>query len=214
MNDCIIIGAGDCRSDLLPEKKRGDLWIAADGGLRVLSEAGILPDQWIGDADSLNAPPEGLPVTLLPTVKDDTDLIAACRYGLSKGFREFYLYGVLGGERFSHSVAALETLTFLRDNGAYGTIVDARSVVRLLRDETVVFPAAEKRFFSLFSLTDSAVVTVKGAKYPLSHAVLRRGFPLGVSNEFICPTEITVESGDLLFVIDGEGRCNEGPGGN
>ena len=202
MSTCIIVGAGDASADLLTGKAEGDLLIAADGGLKTLKEAGLTPDVWIGDADSLNAPPDDLPVIKLPVVKDDTDLIAACRYGLKRGYRRFALYGVLGGRRFSHSVAAVQTLSFLRDNNADGTIIDPCCTVRLLRGESVAFTDAPTRFFSLFSVTERAVVSVAGAKYPLCHETLVSSFPLGISNEFQLPTTITVESGDVLMVLD------------
>ena len=202
MNTCIIVGAGDASADLLPKIAEGDLLIAADGGLKTLKKAGLKPDVWIGDADSLNAPPDDLPVIKLPVVKDDTDLIAACRYGLKRGYQRFALYGVLGGSRFSHSIAAIQTLSFLRNSGADGTIVDAYCTARLLRSESVAFTEAPTRFFSLFSVTERAVVTVTGAKYPLCHEPLVSSFPLGISNEFQVPTTITVESGDVLMILD------------
>lgn len=203
MNRCIIVGAGDCNPALIASRTCGELFIAADGGLPTLLAAGITPDYWIGDCDSLSEYPSAIPAKRLPTVKDDTDLIAACRYGLSQGFRSFLLYGVLGGERFSHSIAAVQTLTFLKDNGADALILDERARIRLLRNETVSVTETANRFFSLFALSEDASVSITGAKYPLTHARLSAHFPLGISNEFDLPTEIAAESGDVLLVIDG-----------
>ncbi len=106
---CIVVCAGDFTwMDL--NKKEDDLLIAADNGLSYLSQMGMLPDYCIGDFDSLS--PETRPaleevrrldpgrVVTLPREKNDTDTLAALRFGLEKGYRRFDLYGALGENAF------------------------------------------------------------------------------------------------------------------
>ncbi|MBQ9544479.1 MAG: thiamine diphosphokinase, partial [Clostridia bacterium] len=70
---CYIVSAGDASPDCLPEKKEGDLLVAADAGYKALRDAGIEPDLFVGDGDSLGYIPGLENVTVLPAEKDDTD---------------------------------------------------------------------------------------------------------------------------------------------
>lgn len=198
---CFVFGAGSFDPAVIPEKRRGDFIIAADGGMRYLAEAGLTPDYFIGDLDSEETAPD-VEKTILPILKDDTDTVAACRFGLKKGYREFLIFGGLGGNRFSHSVANVQLLSWLKDQGANGVLVDRNASVRVLRAERFC-PKENHRFFSLFALTETAVVSVNNALFSGEHLTLSRSFPLGVSNEKQNGTEIVVEEGDVLLVIDG-----------
>lgn len=199
MTTCHIVGAGENSPDIIPQKQAGDLLIAADAGLLFLRSIGLVPDLFVGDGDSLGALPDDLPCAVLPRVKDDTDMLAAVRIGLDKGYRRFLLYGALGGNRFSHSIANLQTLSFLAEHGAEGAIVAPRATITLLEkgDHTYDFTGG---FFSLFSLETGAEVSVTGARYPLSHTALTPAFPLGVSNEGSQNTRITIHHGKVLLV--------------
>ena len=199
---CYVFGAGDdCEVRALPGPK--DLVIAADGGLRLLEMHGIRPDVILGDFDSLGFIPKGEQVQVAPAVKDDTDLILACREGLVRGYRVFRLYGGLGGARVSHTVANLQLLRWLADQGASGTLYGRNCQITLLRERTVRFPAEQSGFLSLFAAGDDAEVTVRGAAYELEHGILTGRFPLGVSNAFCGrETEVTAHKGDLLLILE------------
>lgn len=195
---CHLVGGGDFDPALL-KKAPGDLVIAADAGFRLLEKAGIKPDLFIGDGDSLGFLPEDFPTVVLPTEKDDTDSIAALKEGIARGYRRFRLYGALGGTRFSHSLANLQSLSFLRSMGAEGEIIDKHCRILYLPKGDYTFDFAGG-YFSLFALEGDAVVSVTGAKYPLDRATLTPAFPLGVSNEGTEQTEIGVHQGALVLV--------------
>ena len=97
---------------MLPEKRELDLWIAADAGYKALREAGIEPDVFVGDGDSLGYIPDISDRTVLRCEKDDTDTEAAIRLGFERGFTRFVLLGALGGKRFSHSLANIRCLSY------------------------------------------------------------------------------------------------------
>lgn len=201
MSVCIIVGGGDFSSGLLSEKHEGDLVIAADSGYRYLKEAGIEPDICVGDFDSLGDAPGDCPVKRLPVMKDDTDMIAAARLGLEKGYRDFKFFGVLGGKRFSHSVAAVQTVVWLLEQGAHAKIVDKNCTVTALKNETVEFSAEERGSISVFAHSDSAVISLRGLLYPLEKHLLKNSFPLGVSNSFVGKSAaITVEDGVAILI--------------
>ena len=202
---CYIFGAGeDCGVRVTPAA--GDLVIAADGGLRTIEKQGICADVVLGDFDSLGFVPEGDGVRVFPAVKDETDLMIACREGLARGYRDFRIYGGLGGARLSHTVANLQLLRWLADQGASGTLYGKTCRVTLLRNRTVRFPAEQTGYLSLFAAGERAVVTVRGAAYELERGVLSGSYSLGVSNAFCGrEAEVTVHEGDLLVILEPNG---------
>ena len=199
MNRCIIFCAADFDS-LLEPIGDGELVLAADGGLRHLSRLGIVPQVILGDFDSLGYVPEGAQV--FPVEKDDTDAMLAARLGLSRGCREFVIYGGLGGSRLDHTVANLQMLRFLADHGAWGCLVGTEQMVTVIREGKLEFPAGAEGIISVFCMGEKAEgVTLRGLQYELKNGSLHAGFPLGVSNHFVGrPAEISVDSGSLLVI--------------
>ncbi len=201
MAKCVIFCAADF--DFLAEPlTREDLLIAADGGLRHLQKLGLKPHVILGDFDSLGYIPEGAAV--FPVEKDDTDAMLAIRRGIALGFREFLLYGCLGGVRLDHTVANLQALQYLAEHDARGFLVGTHQIVTVIREETVTFPPAGEGILSLFCVGPEARgVTVRGLQYPLTEGTLTSGFPLGVSNHFVGEAAaVTVKHGSLLALWD------------
>jgi len=196
---CCITGGGDFAPERLPVREPDDLFIAADSGYLALKNAGVVPDLCVGDFDSMEAVPTDCPVVRLPVRKDDTDIVAAARIGLSRGYRRFLFLGTLGGGRFSHSMATVQTLAWLAEQGAEATAADGRCTATVLKDGAVDFPAGERGSLSLFALSETARVTLRGFLYPLEEAEVRSTFPLGVSNAFTSgPAHIAVKGTALL----------------
>ena len=205
-----------CAGDFTPvdiEVNSDDLLIAADNGLQYLRELGRMPDVIIGDFDSLNPDYRGflnefqrLPdkeLLALPVEKDDTDTLSAVRFGLKRGYRTFEIYGALGG-RFDHSFANIQTLIFIKNQGAEGCILDEKQKLFILKDETLELEDGLYSGFSVFAL-DPVVrgVTIRGMKYELENAELTRDFPIGCSNELPAAGRavITVREGMVLAVL-------------
>ena len=126
---CYVVGAGDCTS-LDFEKKSGDLIIAADGGYKYLVSARIKPDILIGDFDSLGDIPENENIIRLNPVKDITDMDAAVKIGLDKGYSEFVIYGALGG-RFDHSLANIQLIARLSQQEKKAELRNGETVITL-----------------------------------------------------------------------------------
>ena len=199
MKRCVIFCAAQCAAaELLP----GDYVIAADGGLAHCRKLGIIPDEILGDFDSLGGIPAGAQV--FPVEKDDTDTMLAAKRGLALGYREFVFYGSLDGPRLDHTVANFQTLAYLADHAATGTLVGLRQRVTLLRNDTLRFPAGMTGTVSVFAFGGAAGgVTLRGLYYGLENGTLTPAFPLGVSNHFTGqPAEMTVEKGSLLIIWD------------
>lgn len=119
---CYVIGAGEC-SRLLLHPKKEDYVIAVDGGYEYVKEKRV--DLVIGDFDSLHYMPTHPNRISLPCEKDDTDMLAAVREGLKAGYQTFYIYGGCGG-RFAHTIANLQVLSYLLNEGARGWLIGKR----------------------------------------------------------------------------------------
>jgi len=200
MGICYVVGAGDYfDASLRPGET--DFVIAADGGYEHLKKAGIRIDLLIGDFDSIAREPDPVCTVRLRKEKNDTDMMAALREGLARGYREFRLYGGTGG-RIDHTLANIQALAFLCENGARGMLYGEGCTMTAIRNGTYQFEANRSGYVSVFSLSDhSSGVTLRGLKYPLDRAKLVSSFPLGTSNEFTnCPGSISVENGTLLIV--------------
>lgn len=197
MNTCIVFCAAGFDRLVEPIEK-GDYIIAADGGLRHVQALGLEPDAVIGDFDSLGYVPEK--GVVYPVEKDDTDSMLAVRLGLEHGFTRFLIYGGMDGKRLDHTVANFQTLHFLADHGAVGTLVGAEYLACVFRNGSLHFPAGMEGDFSLFCQgRDALGVTIRGLYYQVEDVTLTAGFPLGVSNHFTGEAaEISVRDGTLL----------------
>ena len=211
MKRAVIIGAGDISVSSIPLKEE-DLVIAADGGYVYCKMLGIVPDIILGDLDSVEEEdareiaeiykqdPER--VVLLPSEKDDTDTLAAIRVGLSEGCKQFLIYGGQGG-RLEHTIANIQCLKFLKEQGAVGYLMDGTGMVLVAQNETVRFKKEMEGYLSLFAMDAKAEgVTIRNMKYELDNAFITNSFPVGVSNEFIGEEgEITVKEGTVCIII-------------
>ena len=201
MGSCVIFCAGGFDALARPLGAE-DYVIAADGGLRHTQALGIVPAEILGDFDSLGYVPEG--ATVYPVEKDDTDAMLAARRGLELGLREFVFYGALEGPRLDHTVANFQTLQFLADRGARGFLVGRDTLVTVVKNGSLTFPAGAEGNLSVFCMgPDARGVTERGLYYGLTNGVLTAGFPLGASNHFTGEQAvISVEEGSLLVLWD------------
>lgn len=209
---CIVIGAGDLTFGQVSVGEE-DLVIAVDGGINYCGVLEIEPDILIGDFDSVNetqreailqmkeAAPER--VVVLKPEKDDTDMLAALRLGLEKGYDYFLIYGGCGG-RMEHTLANIQCLLFLKNHGAVGYLMDGSGMVFVMKNEEVKLRDNLEGYFSLFCLGKEAKgVTIRGMKYELTDFVMTNDFPIGVSNEFIGKeATISVKEGELVGIVN------------
>ena len=199
MGTCVIFCAGGFDRLARPIEKT-DTVIAADGGLAHTRRLGVVPDVVLGDFDSLGYVPEG--ANVFPVEKDDTDAMLAVRQGLALGCREFLLYGCLDGPRPDHTVANLQLLQYLADQGGYGVLAGLTHMAAVVKNATLTFPGQPDGILSVFCMgPDARGVTIRGTQYPLNNDTLTAGFPLGVSNHFLkTEAAVSVTNGSLLVI--------------
>ena len=208
---CIVIGAGDLTLGNIAVGEE-DFVIAVDGGLGYCGVLEVEPDLLIGDFDSVSEEEEKavrlleqeIPdrVIRLAREKDDTDMLAALKEGLARGYRQFHIYAGTGG-RFDHTLANIQCLFYLKKRDAVGYLIDGTGMMLVICGEAVHFRKNLEGTLSLFSLGEKANgVTISGMKYELENAVLTNDFPIGISNEFIGEEAmISVEEGELVCMI-------------
>jgi len=177
-----------------------DFVIAADGGLARLKDSGIIPNLMIGDMDSAGVTAENIKSVKLSAEKDETDTLAAVKYGKIMGYKDFRVYCGTGG-RLSHTLANIAVLKSLADCGLSGYIYGKNETLTVIRDGELVLDKTEG-YISVFCLGGIAKgVTLEGLKYPLRDYAMTDAYPIGVSNEFVEGyAKISVKSGCLLII--------------
>ena len=201
---CYIAGAAPEAAAIRPAP--GDFLIAADGGLAHLARWGLRPDLVIGDFDSLETAPNGIPCERFPREKDDTDLALALDMASKRGYTHIMITGAWGG-RPDHAVGNLQLLAKAARRGFFAqmlcdgytaTAITGGNALRL-RGHGIV---------SVFAYGGRARgVTIRGLKYPLESAVLEDDTPLGVSNVLAGGGEITLGTGTLLIFFQEDIKC-------
>lgn len=196
---CYIFAALETKTlPYIPTKQ--DYVIAADKGLDNLKKIGIKPDVIIGDFDSLGFVPSGENIKRLPVEKDDTDVGFAVNYAFELGYKEFVIYGAIGG-LLDHTIANLQLSAYISSKGGKSVFVGDNVFVTSITNDTLKISNGKGRL-SVFALSDKAEgVFLSGLKYPLENAVIENTFPIGVSNEFTDKSaKIAVKNGTLLIV--------------
>lgn len=200
---CYIIGAGDVGVTDITAKK-DDFIICADGGYEYKDILKREPDLVVGDFDSYGIIPDIENKIVAPCEKDDTDMTLAVNEGLKRGYKNFVLFGALGGDRIDHSIGNISLLMYIASKGAFGEIHHGKTVLKAFSDSEVVIPSYYKGYISVFSLTEvSRGVTIENLKYTLKDSTVKAAPAIGVSNEFIGKeSRISVQDGTLLIVYN------------
>ncbi len=191
------------------EISKEDLVIAADAGIKNTRHLGIIPDYIIGDFDSLGYTPSDKNTIIHPIEKDDTDTMLAVKSGLEKGYRNFRIFGGIGG-RLDHTFANIQTACYIAERGGNAVFYGNKENFTVIKNSKITFPEENKGNISIFALEECENVNIKGAYYELVNGRLCVEFPLGTSNKFNNKkVTISVEKGKLLIIWERQGKNNE-----
>ncbi len=211
-NECLIIAGGEENSlaSFYPSGFNSVYVIACDKGYEYASKQGIPVDFVCGDFDScsLEIPsssdvPDG--VDVLPSHKDDTDLIHGIKHALLMQFSKITV-ACAGGGRYDHFLSNIQALVYAKEKSSGPVeirLVDDRNEVFILKNESGLFPKRKDCSLSVLSFTDkSEGVSISGAEYEVSDVELLNTFPLGQSNSWKSDSvQVIVEKGILLVII-------------
>ncbi|MCQ2080431.1 MAG: thiamine diphosphokinase [Lachnospiraceae bacterium] len=213
MKTGIIVGAAPLGKEreilkkMLTSSRKDYYVVAADGGICFFLEENIRPDHFIGDMDSTSDSFLKTVKSIFPDlktnscspIKDETDMELGLQDAFSNGCDTAYMFGGLGGERISHAFANIQLMHHFLLEGKKITAY-YENAIAYLTDKDIDFKARKAGFISILSLTDEALVSIKGLKYEFE-GKLTNAHALGVSNEFIGKeVHISLDKGVLLIV--------------
>ena len=175
--------------------------IVCDAGYLSAQSAGVTPDIFVGDFDSV---PEELvkcpEIIKLYPVKDMTDTQEAIDVAISRGAAKITILGALGG-RVDHTLANIHLLKYAKEKGIDAEIADNDTYISLITNSKKVLKK-DGSCLSLIPLSDCHGVSISGVYYPLQKADMPVGNPYGISNEFTeDEATISVDSGELLLIL-------------
>ena len=197
---CAIISGGEFAP--LDGIENAACVIACDRGYEYAARCGIKPDLLLGDFDSYTgALPAGVEVLRLPVEKDDTDTMSAVRHALDMGCRRIRIYCALGG-RLDHLYANIQTGAFAAAHGARAEIIGEGAHIYVLPGGAIELPYRPGWSLSVFAIEDEVRgVSITGAKYQLSDAVITNTFPIGTSNEWLPGEAVTVRAEAGIYAV-------------
>ncbi len=198
----VIIGNGFPENDFNFEKT--DFIICADGGANFCEEKDIIPKLIVGDMDSISDYAKnkfsGVKKIVFDREKDKTDLEIAIDEAVKLSPQEILILGVNGtkADMFLNSVMLLEKIPPELDT----KIIDRGNEIFLVRENRGI-TGKKGCAISIISLSKKVEgLSLKGMKYELENAELRRASSLGISNEIESDTaEISVNNGILIVII-------------
>lgn len=167
--------------------------VAVDGGIGFFIKNHLKPAYWLGDMDSA---PEGDTIAAVhlelseerfckvPVMKDDTDMALAVEKALEAGCEEILIFGVIGGQRISHTIANIQLLQAYAKKNCHIMMISDGCRMEVLHKGVKAFSKEMKGLISVFSLTDVAErVEIEGLKYGFK-GNFKNDRALGVSNAF------------------------------
>ncbi|MDR3540878.1 MAG: thiamine diphosphokinase [Desulfosporosinus sp.] len=190
--------------------KEVDFLICADGGANYAALSGYLPNLLIGDLDSIlpenlkQCANAGCVIERYPSEKDETDLeLALCRaveQACFAGQTDIWLYGA-SGKRIDHFLGNLALMLAYARKGYRIRLVDPEHEMWILQGREEIRGSFGQKL-SLIALSEKAIVTTEGLRYPLQQGVLFQESPRGVSNVFLgAEAVIQVHEGWVLVVL-------------
>lgn len=173
------------------QDKHYQMIIAADAGLEILKKLNLMPDEIVGDLDSVAHDilkeyknNKKVAMDIHKAEKDETDtelaLMAAAKYG----YNQVDLLGALGG-RMDHALSNIQLLSQFYKQGLFVNIYDEKNRIYLLgKGKTFHRENLYGTYISFLPVSGMIEgLTLKGFKYPLNHRRIPMGSSLCISNE-------------------------------
>lgn len=199
---CALFLNGNCEDLTKNEFKEYDLLVAVDGGAKRLLKAGLVPDMFVGDGDSLDESDLnqlkklGCEVFLYPKEKDEIDTELALRKVIEKGAREIDIFCWMG-ERLDMLLALIYLM------GSFDVKITAKSeslIVGVVSSEAELEANPNEKWSIIPIGGDAHCVSLKGFKYEIFRRNMPCDHPYGVSNVAISSkVKIVVEEGKVAY---------------
>ena len=184
MKAFIYTGGSIDKNGITEHPKGDDIKIAADSGYANALSLGETPDVLLGDFDSIGRLPEGkFEIIEVPSEKDFTDTQLAIETAIRRGANDIVIIGGLSG-RLDHTLSNLSILEDLKVKGIHAVATDGVNRVHFLDSSSILIPRSHYKYLSIVAVSDKLKgVDIKGCKYSLKNACIKRCFQYAVSNE-------------------------------
>lgn len=183
-----------------------DYIICADTAYIKCYNENITPNLIIGDFDHGEIITDfemNKNIIKVPSEKNDTDTMLCVKKLIELNIKNITILGGIGG-RCDHTYANIQTLAYSLKKGIECKIVDDKNELYMLNNGTYSIDT-DKKYISIFSYSESSVISIKNAKYPIENHELTYYFPLGVSNEKTqLPTIIEIKNGIILVICSND----------
>ena len=207
----VIISGGNIEYDFalgFLKKESCDYLLAVDKGMEFTFKAGLVPDEILGDFDSVN-PEVGqyykeqrILLSQYNPVKDYTDMELALRTAIERGSTEIMVLGATG-TRIDHVLGSISNLSIPLENHVECCLLDSHNRIRMTDHNLVI--KKEKQYGKYVSLLafggEVKNLELKGFCYEVEGFTLRPDTSRGISNEIAKPlAEIRFDSGRLIVI--------------
>lgn len=202
MKGLIISGGNRVRRETLLENIKDRYIVVADGGIKNLVGTDIIPDEVLGDFDSIDE--EGkyfieknnIKIEKYPSRKDFTDTELCLEVLLKKGADDIVILGATG-TRLDHMFSSMFLLERLKKENVAGKFIDDYNEVSFISNEIVEVKKNKYKYLSIVPVSKEVCLTLKGTEYEVENLKFNRFTTIAVSNE--------VKDEVAKIEIDGEG---------
>lgn len=202
MKGLIISGGNRVKKETLLENVEDRYIVVADGGIKNLVGTDIIPDEVLGDFDSIDE--EGrsfiekndIKIEKYPSRKDFTDTELCLEVLLKKGADDIIILGATG-TRLDHMFSSMFLLERLKKESVAGKFIDDYNEVSFISNETVEVKKNNYKYLSIVPVSKEVCLTLKGTEYEVENLKFNRFTTIAVSNE--------VKDEVAKIEIDGEG---------
>lgn len=182
---------------------QGDV-IGVDHGCAIALKHNVALTMAIGDFDSLSSSDYALlkkhkvPLKTFSSNKDQSDAELAIDWAIKQGYETLIVLGFSGG-RLDHQQALIQALFKYKHLGLRLQTPD-QSIQYLTKGFHLIQKEKPFQVFSMFTFS-KAVVSLKGATYPLNKTTIDVGSIYTLSNSWISqdPAELTLHAGEILL---------------
>lgn len=202
MKGLIISGGNRVRRETLLENIEDRYIVVADGGIKNLIGTDIIPDEVLGDFDSIDEEGKSfieknnIKIEKYPSRKDFTDTELCLEVLLKKGLVDIIILGATG-TRLDHMFSSMFLLERLKKESVAGKFIDDYNEVSFISNETVEVKKNKYKYLSIVPVSKEVCLTLKGTEYEVENLKFNRFTTIAVSNE--------VKDEVAKIEIDGEG---------
>lgn len=202
MKGLIISGGNRVRRETLLENIKDRYIVVADGGIKNLIGTDIIPDEVLGDFDSIDEEGKSfieknnIKIEKYPSRKDFTDTELCLEVLLKKGAVDIIILGATG-TRLDHMFSSMFLLERLKKESVAGKFIDDYNEVSFISNETVEVKKNKYKYLSIVPVSKEVCLTLKGTEYEVENLKFNRFTTIAVSNE--------VKDEVAKIEIDGEG---------